>query len=205
MSGEENADVYGRLTGRAGVCLGKLRPGATNLVTGVADGNMDRAPLVVITGQADTKRMHKESHQAMTVLDMFKLLTKWVQQVVHPDNIPEVVRKAFKLTETQKPGACHIELPEDIATQESINHALPFHKLRRPAPDEKIIDQAMALIEQAKRPVTLAGSGAIRKRTCQQLKHFAENIGIPVFNTFMGKGALSRTDQHRLVSVGLQA
>ena len=199
------ADVYGRLTGRAGVCLGTLGPGATNLVTGVADGNMDRAPLVVITGQADTKRMHKESHQAMNVVDMFKPLTKWAQQIIHPDNIPEVVRKAFKLAETEKPGACHMELPEDIAKQESTNQPLSFHKLRRPAPDEKIIDQAIALIEQAKRPVILAGNGAIRKRASQQLKRFAENTGIPVFNTFMGKGALSRTDPHCLLTVGLQA
>ena len=199
------ADVYGRLTGKAGVCLGTLGPGATNLVTGVADGNMDRAPLVVITGQADTKRMHKESHQAMNVVDMFKPLTKWARQIIHPDNIPEVVRKAFKLAETDKTGACHTELPEDIAKQESNNQPLPFHKLRRPAPDEKIIDQAIALIEHAKRPVILAGNGAIRKRASQQLKQFAENIGIPVFNTFMGKGALSRTDPHCLFTVGLQS
>ena len=199
------ADVYGRLTGKAGVCLGTLGPGATNLVTGVADGNMDRAPVVVITGQADTKRMHKESHQAMNVVDMFQPLTKWAQQIIHPDNIPEVVRKAFKLAEAEKPGACHIELPEDIAGQETTNQPLPFQKLRRPAPDEKIIDQAVALLAQACRPVILAGNGAIRKRASQQLQRFAQTAGIPVLNTFMGKGAIPRTDPHCLFTVGLQA
>jgi acetolactate synthase-1/2/3 large subunit len=199
------ADVYGRLTGKAGVCLGTLGPGATNLVTGVADGNMDRAPMVVLTGQADTKRMHKESHQAMDVVQMFRPLTKWARQIIHPDNIPEVVRKAFKLAETEKPGACHIELPENIAKQETDAQPLSFHKLRRSAPDEKIIDQAVELLKSATHPVILAGNGAIRKRAASQLQLFAHNTGIPVVNTFMGKGAVPRTDPHCLFTVGLQA
>ena len=199
------ADVYGRLTGKAGVCLGTLGPGATNLVTGVADGNMDRAPMVVLTGQADTKRMHKESHQAMDVVEMFRPLTKWARQIIHPDNIPEVIRKAFKLAETEKPGACHIELPENIAKQDTEARPLSFHKVRRPAPDEKIIDQAVELLKSATRPVILAGNGAIRKRASSQLRLFAHNTGIPVVNTFMGKGAVPRTDPHCLFTVGLQA
>ena len=148
-------------------------------MTGVADGNTGRALLVVITGQEDTNRMHKGSHQAMNVVDVLNPLIKWAQQIIHPDNIPEVVRKAFKLAGTGKPGACQIELPEDIAKQEATNQPLPFHKLRRGAPDEKIIDQAIAFIEQAKRPVILADDGAIRKRASQQLKHFTENVGQP--------------------------
>ena len=199
------ADVYGRLTGRAGVCLGTLGPGATNLVTGVADGNMDRAPMVVITGQADTRRIHKESHQAMDVVEMFRPLTKWAQSVIHPDNIPEVVRKAFKLAETEKPGACHVELPEDIAALETDTTPIPFQKLRRPAPDEKIIDQAVELLRGARKPVILAGNGAIRKRASRQLRLFAERTGIPVINTFMGKGAVPRSSEHCLFTVGLQA
>ncbi len=131
------ADVYGRLTGRAGVCLGTLGPGATNLVTGVADGNMDRAPMVVITGQADTKRMHKESHQVMDVVAMFRPITKWARQIINPEAIPEVVRKAFKLAEMEKPGACHIELPEDIAGMETDAIPIAFSKLRRPAPTRR--------------------------------------------------------------------
>lgn len=199
------ADVYGRLTGKSGVCLGTLGPGATNLVTGVADGNMDRAPMVVITGQADTKRTHKESHQNMDVVGLFEPITKWAQRVIHPDSVPEIVRKAFKLAETEKPGACHIELPEDIAAQETSAEPLPFQKLRRPAPDEKIVEQAVRLIRGAKRPVVLAGNGAIRKRASRQLEIFAHKSGIPVINTFMGKGAIPRTDAHSLFTVGLQA
>jgi acetolactate synthase-1/2/3 large subunit len=199
------ADVYGRLTGKAGVCLGTLGPGATNLVTGVADGNMDRAPMVVITGQADTGRMHKESHQAMDVVEMFRPITKWARQIINPSNIPEVIRKAFKLAETEKPGACLIELPEDIAEAEIEGAPIPYQKLRRPAPDEKIIDQAEALIRAAKRPLILAGNGAVRKRASTQLRIFAKKTGIPVVNTFMGKGAVPWTDEHCLFTVGLQA
>jgi acetolactate synthase-1/2/3 large subunit len=109
------AEVYGRLTGNPAGCLGTLGPGATNLITGVGDANMDRAPMLVLTGQADTERLHKESHQAMDVVSMFKPLTKWAQTVWHPDNIPEIVRKAVRLARTEKPGACLIELPEDVA------------------------------------------------------------------------------------------
>ncbi len=109
------ADVYGRLTGRAGVCLATLGPGATNLVTGVADANMDRAPLVAISGQAATTRMHKESHQALDLVNLFEPISKFHTQIVHPETIPEVVRKAFKQAETEKPGVSFIDFPEDVA------------------------------------------------------------------------------------------
>jgi acetolactate synthase I/II/III large subunit len=109
------ADVYGRLTGKAGVCLSTLGPGATNLITGVADANLDRAPLVAITGQVGTDRMHIESHQYLDLVAMFNPVTKWNTQIVRPSNTPEIVRKAFKIAQTEKPGAVHIDLPENIA------------------------------------------------------------------------------------------
>ncbi len=199
------ANAYGRLTGKAGVCLGTLGPGATNLVTGVADGNMDRAPMVVITGQADSKRQHKESHQAMDVVSLFRPITKWATPIIHPDNVPEVVRKAFKLAESEKPGACHIELPEDIAAMSSDSKPIPRDRLRRPVPDDKVIDQAWALIRSAKRPVILAGNGAIRKRASKQLRKFAEASGIGVISTFMGKGCVDRNAPYSLFSIGLQS
>ncbi|MSP19697.1 MAG: acetolactate synthase large subunit [Bdellovibrionales bacterium] len=199
------ADVYGRLTGEAGVCLATLGPGATNLVTGVADGNMDRAPMVVITAQAGMQRQHKESHQHMDVVAMFKPITKWAATVVHPDNIPEIVRKAFKLATTEKPGACHIELPEDIMKLCSEKLPISPERLRRPVADNKIIDKAMALILNAKRPIILAGNGAIRKRASQQLQAFAAQTGIGVISTFMGKGAVPRSSPQCLYTVGLQA
>ena len=199
------ADVYGRLTGRAAVCMGTLGPGATNLVTGVADANMDRAPMVVITGQADSQRQHKESHQNMDVVGMFKPVTKWATPVLHPENVPEIVRKAFKLATTEKPGACHIELAEDIAAQEVEGAPLPVRKLRRPGPDDKIVDQAWDLIRKAKRPVILAGNGAIRKRASAQLRAFAEATGIGTICTFMGKGAVDMDAPYCLFTIGLQA
>ena len=199
------ADVYGRLTGRAGVCLGTLGPGASNLITGVADANMDRAPMIVITGQADSKRQHKESHQNMDVVAMFKPVTKWATPVINAENIPEIVRKAFKLAENEKPGACHIELAEDIAHTEVEGTPLRSERLRRPVPDDSVVDRAMALIREAKQPVILAGNGAIRKRSSRQLRAFCDQTGIPVISTFMGKGAVDRRSPHSLYTIGLQA
>ncbi len=198
------ADVYGRLTGRAAVCLATLGPGATNLVTGVADANMDRSPLVVITGQADSRRQHKESHQYMDVVGLFKPITKWTQPVIHSMNIPEMVRKAFKLAQMEKPGACHIELADDIAAHEADNVPLTVHNPRRPVPDDKVVDQAMALIRRARCPIILAGNGAIRKRASRQLRIFAEKTGIGVLSTFMGKGSVSRQAPYSLFTIGLQ-
>ncbi|MDH3970792.1 MAG: thiamine pyrophosphate-binding protein, partial [Gammaproteobacteria bacterium] len=109
------AEIYGRLTGNPAGCLGTLGPGATNLITGVADANMDRAPMLVLTGQGASTRLHKESHQIMDVVSMFEPVTKWAMGVLHEDTIPEIVRKAVRLSRTEKPGACLIELPEDIA------------------------------------------------------------------------------------------
>lgn len=199
------ADVYGRLTGQAGVCFGTLGPGATNLVTGVADGNMDRSPMVVITGQADSKRHHKESHQHMDVVEMFTPITKWATSVLHADNVPEIVRKAFKLATTEKPGACHIELPEDIASMETDRRPIEPTQLRRPVPDDKIVDRAMEVIYSSQRPVIIAGNGAIRKRAARQLRAFAEATGIGVVSTFMGKGSVSRHSPQCLYTIGLQA
>jgi len=199
------ADAYGRLTGKAGVCLATLGPGATNLVTGVADANMDRAPLVAIIGQADTKRLHKESHQAMDSIAMYKPITKWAQSVVHPGNVPEVVRKAFKIAEAEKPGATLIELPEDLMKEQVAKKPMEARRTRRPGADHRAVRAAADLIAKAKNPMILAGNGAIRKRAAKQLRRLARKTGIPVINTFMGKGAMPRTDPHCLFTMGLQA
>ena len=198
------ADTYGRLTGKSGVCLGTLGPGATNLVTGVADANMDRAPVVCIIGQADTERLHKESHQNMDSIAMYRPISKWAQTIFHPANIPEVVRKAFKLAEGEKPGASVIELPEDIAEHDTEGAPLPVVKTRRPGADHKAIAQAVEIIASAKSPIILAGNGAVRKRAAAQLYEFAHKVGIGVVNTFMGKGAVPRSDEHCLFTLGLQ-
>jgi acetolactate synthase-1/2/3 large subunit len=199
------ADVQGRLTGEAGVCLGTLGPGATNLVTGVADANMDRAPVVAITGQADSRRLHKESHQNMDVVGMFEPITKWAWSLVNPDNIPEVVRKAFKLATTEKPGACHVELPEDIAAMPADTQPIAPERLRRPVPDDKIMDRAFEAICSAQRPIILAGNGTIRRRASEQLRQFSAQTGIGVVSTFMAKGCIDRAAPTCLYTVGLQA
>ena len=198
------ADAYGRLTGTPGVCLATLGPGATNLVTGIADANMDRAPLVAIIGQASTKRLHKESHQNMDAIAMFAPITKWAQSISGAETMPEVVRKAFKLAATEKPGACVIELPEDVAEARVSAVPMTATKTRRPAADHKAVARAVDLIAAARTPLIIAGNGAVRKRAAKQLRRLACKTGIGVTNTFMGKGAVSLDDPHCLFTVGLQ-
>jgi acetolactate synthase-1/2/3 large subunit len=199
------ADVYGRLTGKVGVCLSTLGPGATNLVTGVADGNMDHAPMLVITGQGSTTRLHKESHQAMDVVRMFEPITKWARTIWQPETIPEMVHKAIRLAEREKPGACHLELPEDVAKEDTDGECFNPEKVRRPVPDDKIVDQVMDIILTAKRPIILAGNGAIRTRASRQLCRFVQQTGIGVVTTFMGKGCIPRSSPSYLFTAGLQA
>ena len=199
------AEVHGRLTGEPGVCLGTLGPGATNLITGVADANMDRAPLIVLTGQADSRRQHKESHQAMDVVAMFTPVTKWAHALLHQDNIPEVVRKAFKLAVTEKPGACHVELAEDIAKLDASTVPIAPRRVRRAVPADKVVDQAFERIRRARRPIILAGNGTIRKRASRQLRRFVDATGIGVVSTFMAKGCVDMDSEQCLYSIGLQA
>ncbi len=197
------ADAYGRLTGKAGVCLATLGPGATNLVTGLADANMDRSPVVAIIGQASTKRLHKESHQNMDALGMMRPISKWAQTIYSAGNITEVVRKAFKIAETEKPGVTVIEFPEDIAKEEIDDSPMTPSKVRRPAADHKAIAAAVDLIVNSKKPIILAGNGSIRKRAASQLQRLAAKAGIGVVNTFMGKGAVPMDNKHCLFTMGL--
>jgi acetolactate synthase-1/2/3 large subunit len=199
------AEIYGRLTGNPAGCLGTLGPGATNLLTGVADANMDRAPVLVLTGQGDTERLHKESHQVMDVVAMFRPVTKWAQTVYHPDNIPEIVRKAVRVARTEKPGACLIELPEDIAERETNSEPIEPRRFRRPVPDEKIVDRAWDAIRSARRPIILAGNGCVRRRATRQLRRFVEQTGIGVISTFMAKGCVDMDAEQCVYTIGLGA
>ena len=199
------AEVYGRLTGNPAACLGTLGPGATNLITGVANANMDRAPMLALTGQGSTERLHKESHQIMDVVSMFGPVTKWAHSLAHPDSIPEVVRKAVRLARTEKPGACLIELPENIAKMDASGLPMQPIRFRRPGPDDKIVDHAWEQLKAARRPVILAGNGCIRKRASAQLRRFCEKTGIGAISTFMAKGAVDMDADHCLYTIGLQA
>lgn len=197
------AEIYGRLSGNPAGCLGTLGPGATNLITGVADSNMDRAPMLVLTGQGSTIRLHKESHQIMDAVSMFKPVTKWATTIRHPDTIPEIVRKAVRLARTEKPGAVHIELPEDIASMETLKQPMIPRRFRRSVPDSKIIEQAYSMIREAKRPIIIAGNGCIRKRASRQLRLFCEKTGVGVVSTFMAKGCVDMDADYCLYTVGL--
>ena len=199
------ADVYGRLTGRAGVCLATLGPGAMNLVTGVADANMDRAPLVAITGQASLDRMHKESHQYMDVVSVFKPMTKWNTLLHLPEIIPESISKAFKTATGEKPGATHIDFPEDVAKMEVNAEPMPHDFPSEAEPVASCLLRAAQLINDAKQPIILAGNGVVRQGASRLLTQFAEMTNIPVAHTFMGKGSIPWTHRLSLLSVGLQA
>lgn len=199
------ADVYGRLTGKAGVCLSTLGPGATNLITGVADANMDRAPLVAITGQASLDRMHKESHQHIDIVGTFHPITKWNTQIKQTQIIPEIVRKAFKVAETEKPGATHIDFPEDLAKQAVSGEPLLAQFPYRPEPLSAQVARAIKIISEAKCPIILAGNGVIREKASDALTRFAEKLNLPVAHTFMGKGALHDDHPLSLLTCGLQA
>lgn len=199
------ADVYGRLTGRAGVCLSTLGPGATNLVTGVADANLDHAPVVAIAGQAGTNRLHKESHQVLDLEQMFQPITKYSSRILAPEVIPEVVRKAFKLAQTEKTGATFIEFPEDIAKLAVDSSPLRVKQPVAPEPAQSQVELAAELITRAKNPMILAGNGVVRSAAWQQLADFAEQLNIPVTNTFMAKGVVPFRNRTSLGSAGLQA
>jgi acetolactate synthase-1/2/3 large subunit len=206
QGGAYMADMYGRLTQRAGVCLGTLGPGATNLVTSVADALLDRSPMVALTGQADLERMHKESHQYIDVVSLMQPITKWNARLQSPRMIPEAVRKAFKVAEAQKPGPTHLELPEDVMSAtvegEPLRHS---SRRRRPEPSTAEIEDAAEVIRGADNPIVLAGNGVVRTGAADALRAFARATGIGVAATFMAKGVLDYDDPLWRGTVGLQS
>ena len=203
------ADVYGRLTGRAAVAMGTLGPGATNLLTGIADAYLDRAPVVAITGQASSDKLHKEAHQVVDVVDMFRPVTKWNVRVERIPAIPEIMRKAFRVATLEKPGPTHIELPENVAgtalaADDPLRPLLPG-KAYFPEPPQEAFAHAARLINQAQRPIVLAGNGVLRRKAAGQLRELAKGLHLPVAATFMGKGAVDDRSHLSLMAVGLQA
>ena len=199
------ADVYGRLTRRAGVCMSTLGPGATNLITGVADANMDHAPVVAIAGQAGTNRLHKESHQVLDLQNIFEPITKYSTRLLTPNTIPEVVRKAFKQAQMEKTGATFIEFPENLAEMPIDDLPLRAQQPTPPEPSGERVLRAAEIISGARNPIILAGNGVIRAQAWQQLAAFAQRLNIPVTNTFMAKGVIPFKHPMALGSAGLQA
>ena len=184
------AATYGRLTGKVGVCLATLGPGATNLVTAAAHAQLGGMPMLMITGQKPIKRHNQGQFQIIDVVDMMRPLTRFSRQIVHGDTIPVLVREAVRRAEEERPGAVHLELPEDIAQETCTARPLPVSGARRPQADEKSIQKAVDMIRTAKQPLVLIGAGANRNRTCRELRGLIDLTGLYFFNTQMGKGVV---------------
>lgn len=184
------AATYGRLTGKPGVCLSTLGPGATNFVTAAAYAQLGAMPMLMITGQKPIKKSKQGRFQILDVVDMMRPITKFTKQVVSGNNIPSIVREAFRISQQERPGAVHIELPEDVAAEDTNEPIFNVPSVRRPAPDHKAVDAAIDMIQDAKMPLLLIGAGANRKRTVNALMALIENTKMPFFNTQMGKGVI---------------
>ena len=190
------AATYGRLTGKAGVCLSTLGPGATNLVTAAAYAQLGAMPMVMLTGQKPIKRSKQGRFQIIDVVDMMQPITKYAKQIVSADNIPSRVREAFRQAEEERPGAALLELPEDIAAEHSSEQPLTASQVRRPVVEDKSVRQALEFLRAAQRPLLLIGAAANRKLTARVLRDFVEKQGIPFITTQMGKGVVD--EQHML-------
>ena len=184
------AATYGRLTGKPGVCLSTLGPGATNLTTPAAFAQLGAMPMLMITGQKPIKKSKQGRFQIVDIVNLFRPITKYTRQIVNGNHIPSMVREAFRLAMQERPGAVHLELPEDIASEDCQERIFDVVGFRRPDADEKAIQQAVKMIESAKMPLLLIGAGANRKRTSKALTELIEQTGIPFFNTQMGKGVV---------------
>ncbi|MDP2630561.1 MAG: acetolactate synthase large subunit [Candidatus Uhrbacteria bacterium] len=196
------AATYGRLTGRAGVALSTLGPGATNLVTGVAFAQLGGMPLVVITGQKPIKQSKQGRFQVIDVVGMMRPITKMTERVSSGGRIPSLVREAFRLAEEERPGAVHLELPEDIAAELVERTPLTRTGIRRPGPDPKALETARRMIQNAKHPLIIIANGANRKRVRKHLHEFIEKTKMPFVSTQMGKGVI---DERSPYSIGASA
>ena len=199
------AATYGRLTGKAGVCLSTLGPGATNLVTPAAYAQLGGMPMLMITGQKPIKTSKQGQFQIVDIVDMMHPLTKYTHQIVSGANIPSRVREAFRLAEEEKPGATHLELPEDIACEKTAEVPIPASLARRPIAEEKAISAAVRLIEEAKHPLLVVGAAANRKRCCNMLRQLVKQTGIHFVTTQMGKGVIDESDPRFLGNATLSS
>ncbi len=197
------AATYGRLTGKAGVCLSTLGPGATNLVTPAAHAQLGAMPMVMITGQKPIKTSKQGQFQIVEVVDMMRPLTKYTRQIKNGNSIPAAVREAFRLAQEERPGAAHLELPEDIAREKTDAPVIEKSTVRRPVAEEKSIQMAVQLITDAEHPILLIGAGANRTVTFRTLKGFLEKTNIPFFTTQMGKGVVDERSPHFLGNAAL--
>lgn len=198
------AEMYGRVTGKAGVCMGTLGPGAINLLLGTADAFTDSAPLVAISAQVGLNRAYKETHQFVDLLSMFKPITKWSAEIKIPQSVPAMIRKAFKIAQTERTGACYIAIPQDVEEMEVPKDTRPLFpsEVYDSAPLPSQITRASEILEKANYPVILAGHGAARDNSQDALVYFSEKLNIPVATTFMGKGVFPDRHPNALGTIG---
>ena len=199
------AATYGRLTGKSGVSLSTLGPGATNLVTAAAYSQLAAMPMVMITGQKPVKHSKQGKFQILDVVDMMRPLTKYTHSIVSGNNIPSSIREAFRISQEERPGAAHLELPEDVAGEEAESQPLPRSRARRPVAEGKAIKQAVEMIEKAKNPLLLIGAGSNRKMPARMLRAFVDKTQMPFISTQMGKGVLDERDPLFLGNAALSA
>ncbi|MGP0029986.1 MAG: thiamine pyrophosphate-binding protein, partial [Acidimicrobiales bacterium] len=201
------AEIFGRLTGRAGVCSATLGPGAINLLLGTADANTNSTPVVALSAQVGLHRIYKESHQSVDLVSMFSPVTKWAETVLSAAAVPEMVRKAFKLAQSERPGAVYLAVPEDIESEVVADDLvpLPVNIPRSDEPSPSQIERAAAVLNAASRPIVLAGHGAARSGAGDALRRFSELLGLPVATTFHGKGVFPDDHPHSLGAVGFMS
>jgi acetolactate synthase-1/2/3 large subunit len=199
------AATYGRLTGKSGVALSTLGPGATNLVTAAAYSQLAAMPMVMITGQKPVKHSKQGKFQIIDVVEMMRPLTKYTHSIVSGNNIPSSIREAFRISQEERPGAAHLELPEDVAGEEADSQPLPRSRARRPVAEGKAIKQAVEMIEKAKNPLLLIGAGSNRKMPARMLRAFVDKTQMPFISTQMGKGVLDERDPLFLGNAALSA
>ncbi len=199
------AATYGRLTGKSGVALSTLGPGATNLVTAAAYSQLAAMPMVMITGQKPVKHSKQGKFQILDVVEMMRPLTKYTHSIVSGNNIPSRIREAFRISQEERPGAAHLELPEDVAGEEADSQPLPCSRARRPVAEGKAIKQAVEMIEKAKNPLLLIGAGSNRKMPARMLRAFVDKTQMPFISTQMGKGVLDERDPLFLGNAALSA
>ena len=201
------AEIFGRLTGRAGVCSATLGPGAINLLLGTADAYTNSTPVLALSAQVGLNRIYKESHQSVDLVSMFSPVTKWADLILTPGAIPEMVRKAFKLAQTERPGSVYLGVPEDVEAAFVPDELTPLD-LNSPRPDEPSpsqIERAAAVLTASRRPIVLAGHGAARSGAADALRRFSEMLGLPVATTFHGKGVFPDDHPHSLGAVGFMS
>ncbi len=199
------AATFGRLTGKTGVALSTLGPGATNFVTAAAYAQLGGMPMLMITGQKGIWKSKQGAFQIVNTIDLMKPVTKFAKQIVNGDSVAASVREAFRQAEEERPGAVHLELPEDVATDTTDQEPFPVKRVRRPIAEGKAIAEAVRMIEAAKRPLLLIGAGANRKLTAKMLREFVDTTSIPFFNTQMGKGVIDERHPLFLGTAALSA